>query len=216
MPTVGVLERGRQVRPNDDEALYEVVNGVKVYPRDEEVDDQTVDGVRDDALYEVVRGVRVEPEPMASRAALLNYELARQLGNHVKGAGLGRVQSEGLFLLDSVSNQQRRPDSAFVSYERWPRTDRVPVGAAWPVVPDLAIEIVSPTDRAEAALEKIREYFEAGVRTVWVVYPELRIAHVFGSFTSIRVVGGEDILDGGEIVPGFRVPLASIFEDLDG
>ena len=215
MSTVAILEQ-RHVRPNDDEALYEVVNGVKVYPRDEEVDDQTVDGVRDDALYEVVGGVRVELPPMATRASYIKTELGFHLTNRAKAGRLGRVDVEGLFLIPRPDDTSRRPDVAFVSYQRWARETALPEGAAWPIVPDLAIEVVSPNDHAEAALDKIREYFEAGVRQVWAVYPELRVIHVFESFTTIRVVAGDGVLEGGEVVPGFRLPMATLFEDLDG
>jgi Uma2 family endonuclease len=216
MSTVSLLEPGRLVRPNDDETLYEIVNGVKVYPRDEEADDRTVDGVRDDALYEVVGGVRVELPPMASRASHIKSDLGIYLGNHAKTARLGRVEVEGLFLIPRTDGTSRRPDVAFISYERWAREKAIPEGAAWPLIPDLAVEVVSPNDPAEAALAKIREYFDAGVRQVWAVYPELRVVHVFESFTTIRVVTGEGVLEGGEVVPGFRLPMATLFEDLDG
>ena len=215
MSTALVLDREQDVRPNDDEALYEVVNGVKVYPRDE-VDDHTVDGVRDDALYEVVRGVRVELPPMASRASFIKTELGMHLGTHAKAAKLGRVDVEGLFLIPRPDGTSRRPDVAFISYERWAREKAIPEGAAWPFAPDLAVEVVSPNDQAEAALAKIREYFEAGVRQVWAVYPELRVVHVFESFSTIRVVTGDGVLDGGEVLPGFRLPMPTLFEDLDG
>ena len=81
------------------------------------------------------------------------------------------------------------------------------------MVPDLAVEVVSPTDRAEAGLDKVREYFEAGVQLVWVIYPKLRVVHVFESFTRIRVLTRADDLDGGALLPGFRLPLATLFED---
>ncbi|HEX8204273.1 MAG TPA: Uma2 family endonuclease, partial [Isosphaeraceae bacterium] len=109
---------------------------------------------------------------------------------------------------------QRRPDVAFVSDERWPRRRAVPEEeAAWNVIPDLAVEVVSPTDRDEAGLAKVREYFQAGVRLVWKVYPRERVVHVYESFTTIRVRTRADDLDGGEVVPGFRLPLATLFEE---
>ena len=85
---------------------------------------------------------------------------------------------------------------------------------AWDVVPDLVVEVVSPTDKADDLLEKVEEYFLAGVVQVWVVYPRRRVVHVFESFTQIKVTAEGQELDGGTILPGFRVPLATLFEDL--
>jgi Uma2 family endonuclease len=194
-----------------EESLYEVVNGVIIRPLEETggvIDDQAVD----DPLYEIVNGVRVE-SPMSNWAVLANTAIGCHLGIYAIAAGVGRVLSEGLFLLEPNAPNNRRPDVAFVSYERWPRETPVP-DDAWPVAADLAVEVISPTDRAEAALAKVKEYLDAGVRLVWVVYPALRVVHVFESFTTIRVVSGADILDGGTVVPGFQIPLSALFEAL--
>ena len=84
---------------------------------------------------------------------------------------------------------------------------------AWDVVPDLAIEVVSPTDFAEDLLTKLDEYFRAGVSLVWVVYPSLRLIHVYESMTRIRVATATDELDGGAVLPGFRVAVAALFPE---
>ena len=78
--------------------------------------------------------------------------------------------------------------------------------------PRLAIEVVSPTNLAEDLLAKVDEYFQAGVRQVWVVYPAAARVHVHESPTQIRVLGRGDELDGGPLLPGFRLPLAELFE----
>jgi len=169
--------------------------------------------VSDEPLYEVVRGQRLELPPMGARPTHIGSVLFRYLGPFCEAAGLGRVESEMLFLLNAEDRNQRRPDLAFVSFDRWPRRTPVPDDAAWAVVPDLAVEVVSPTDRDEEGLAKVREYFEAGVRVVWKVYPKERIIHIYDGFTAIRVLSGADAIDGGEAVPGFRLPLADLFED---
>lgn len=166
-----------------------------------------------ETLYEVVNGRRVELPSMGAFPTRVASILGQNLGPFATAKGLGRVDIEMLYRLDDVGDLERRPDVAFVSYQRWPRNRPVPQDAAWDVVPDLAVEVVSPTDRAEAALEKIREYFEAGMRVAWVIYPKLRVVHVFESFTRIRVLTGADDLDGGTLLPGFRLPLATLFED---
>jgi Uma2 family endonuclease len=166
-----------------------------------------------EALYEVVNGRRLELPPMGAFPTRVASILDQNLGPYVKAKRLGRVDVEMLYRLDEAGDLERRPDVAFVSYQRWPRDRPVPEDAAWDVIPDLAVEVVSPTDRAEASLDKVREYFEAGVRVVWVIYPKLRVVHVFESFTRIRVLTGADDLDGGAFVPGFRLSLTTLFED---
>jgi hypothetical protein len=75
------------------------------------------------------------------------------------------------------------------------------------------IDVVYPTDEAWDVLAKIRQYFRVGVRSVWLLYPNLEVFHIFDSFTRIRVLTRDDILDGGEVIPGFQVPLSLVFED---
>ena len=167
----------------------------------------------EEPLYETVRGQRVELPPMGARPTHVASLLSRYLGPYCWAQQLGVVEVEMLFQLDNVERNQRRPDLAFISFDRWPRDRQVPDDPAWSVVPDLAVEVVSPTDRDEDGLDKVREYFEAGVRQVWKVYPRLRVIHVYETYTTIRVVAGLDALEGGAIVPGFRLPLSELFED---
>jgi Uma2 family endonuclease len=110
------------------------------------------------------------------------------------------------------ASRKRCPDVAFVSAERWPLDREIsPYEEAWDVVPDLAVEVVSPTDIAENLLGKVKEYFQAGVRLVWVVYPILRCIHVYEAWNRIKVVTETDELDGGEVLPGFRRALDHVF-----
>lgn len=125
---------------------------------------------------------------------------------------LGVAVGEVPFQLSAPINRNRRPDAAFVSYQRWPKSQRPPESEnAWPVVPDLAVEVVSPTDYAEDLLEKVEEYLRAGVRLVWVVYPRRELLQVYQSLTQIRGLTRQDELDGGDVLPGFRLPLAALF-----
>ena len=164
-------------------------------------------------LYEVVGGVRRELPPMGAFPGQIASTLLYFLAKNARDADLGRVNGEVLYRLDAESRLERRPDVAFVSYERWPKDRPVPEDAAWDVVPDLAVEVVSPTDRAEDLMEKVEQYFEAGVARVWVVYPRRRMVHAFEGFDRVAVVpkGGE--LTGGPLLPAFRLELPTLFED---
>jgi Uma2 family endonuclease len=154
----------------------------------------------------------VELPPMSSRETYLASILIALLGLHARASEQGRVVGEMLFKLDPTRNQKRRPDVAFVSFDRWPKTRRVPATHGWEVVPELAIEVVSPTDAAVDLLEKIEEYFQTGVRRVWVVYPGSRCVYDYESLTTIRVLRVGDRIEGGGLLPGFGLTLADLFE----
>jgi Uma2 family endonuclease len=165
-------------------------------------------------LYEVVNGQRVELPPMATSSNRVASILARKLGNFAEDRGVGRVLMETLHWINESGDLKRRPDDSFVSYSRWPKDRPITDEEAWEVVPELAVEVVSPSDKADDLLEKVEEYFAAGVLQVWVVYPRRRVAHVHPSFTQISVVCEADDLDGAPVLPGFTLALRTLFEDL--
>ncbi len=94
-----------------------------------------------------------------------------------------------------------------------PSIDGIPRTAAWAVIPDLAVEVVSPSNAAEHVTEKIEEYFEVGVRQVWVVFPNQRKIYVYSSPSSVRILTQDDELDGGDVLPGFRLAVATLFDE---
>jgi Uma2 family endonuclease len=117
-----------------------------------------------------------------------------------------------MFHLPPPVHRNRRPDVAFVSYQSYPRERAVPSDdGAWEVVPDLAVEVVSPNDMAEEVMTKVTDYLRAGARLVWVIYPRLVQVIVFESLTQVRGLTRTDTLDGGIVLPGFTLPLATLF-----
>jgi Uma2 family endonuclease len=161
--------------------------------------------------YEVVDGVRVEREPMGAFETVLASWLCYVINRFAAGKKLGLAVNEVLFVLNAARNLHRRPDVAFVSYARWP-TSIVAREPAWNVVPDLAMEIVSPTNLAEEIDRKITDYFQAAVRLVWVFYPDSGRVYVYQSPTHVSILERTDILDGDEVLPGFRLPIAELYE----
>jgi Uma2 family endonuclease len=168
--------------------------------------------VPDDMLYEVVDGKIVEKIVGVYEADIATL-LIRFLAPFVAAHRLGRVLGETIFRIDQAKNLQRRPDVAFVSHARWPAHRKPPKVAVWDMVPDLAIEIVSPSNTADHVQEKIHEYFQAGVSRVWVAYPRQQEVYVYASATQVQIVPLGQDLDGGDLVPGFRLPLTALFED---
>lgn len=161
--------------------------------------------------YEVIDGVRVERESMGAFETMLASWLCHLLNGFAASQKLGVAVSEMLFVLNVSHRLQRRPDVAFVSYARWP-TPVMARESAWNVVPDLAVEVVSPTNLAEEIDNKITDYFQAGVRLVWVLYPDSGRIYVYQSPTQVSIVERTGTLDGGEVLPGFRLPIAQLYE----
>lgn len=150
-----------------------------------------------------VRAVSPANDEHSVIAALLTTELTLYTRQHG-----GMVAVEGGFLLLRNPDTVRGPDVAYIRRERlvgkrW--------GKFWEGAPDLAVEIVSPSNTLKDIQEKIQEYLQAGARLVWVVRPRSRsvVAHYPDGRT--RVYRGDDILDGGDVLPGFTRPLREIF-----
>jgi Uma2 family endonuclease len=166
--------------------------------------------VREEPLYEVINGKIVEMPPMGSFTVEVASILHEYLAPFVRQNGLGRAITEILFRIDEET--QYRPDLAFISHERWPMSRRSPNRRPWNVIPDLPVEVISKNDTAWEVLTKVRTYFEAGSRAVWLIYPNLEVIHVYDSFARIRVLTRADVLDGGDVIPGFRLPIETLFE----
>jgi Uma2 family endonuclease len=169
--------------------------------------------IDDDKLFEVIDGVRVEQFMSAENVFLAN-ELSQQIGAFARPKNLGRSVVEILFELPlSDRSRNRRPDVAFVADERWPRTRPIPSqGNAWAVVPNLAVEFVSPTEQADELMDKVRDFLDAGVQCVWLVYTRQRFVLELESFSRVRGLTEADELDGKSFLPGFRIPVTSLFQ----
>jgi Uma2 family endonuclease len=168
--------------------------------------------IPDDMLYEVVDGQVVEKTTGTFETDIASL-LDQILGTFARANRLGRVFSEMLFRIDIGQDLQRRPDVAFVSHARWPYNRRPRDVPVWDMVPDLAIEVISPSNSASAVQRKVHEYFKAGVIRVWVVYPEQAEVFIYSTPQQIQVVGVGQELDGGDLLAGFRLPVAVLFED---
>jgi Uma2 family endonuclease len=162
-------------------------------------------------FYEVVDDRIVENPPMGALQSFLASCLDQVIGPFARSNQLGSVVVETLFLLDATRGLKRRPDLAFVSIRRWPLKRRIPATECWEVVPDLAVEFMSDTNTAAQVDKKIDEYFEAGVEAIWVIYPETRKVYVYDSATQVRILRVGDELDGGPVVPGFRIAVSDLF-----
>jgi Uma2 family endonuclease len=160
---------------------------------------------------ELVQG-RLVREPLAGyEHGLLANRISFLLTAFVREHRLGDVlTAETGFVLSEDPPTVRGPDVAFVAAERVP-TEGPPAGFAR-FAPDLAVEVVSPSSRLSEVQDKALDYLDAGARLVWVVEPRARRVMVYRSRSDIRVLGLEEELDGGSVLPGFRLPVREIFE----
>src|SRR5436309_11357089 len=116
--------------------------------------------ITDKAMFEIVDGRLEEMEPMSVYAMTVAVFLVSKLQSFAESRRLGNAFMEMLFRLPITKPRSRRPDVAFVSAERWPLDKPIPLtGDSWDVVPDLAVEVVSPSDRANKLERKLTEYF---------------------------------------------------------
>src|SRR5215471_2083980 len=169
----------------------------------------------DDMLYEVVDDQVVELGPMGAHEIWLATELVGYLRNFARQHQLGRVVQELLFDFTAMVQRKRRPDVAFVSYERWPRQRPVPHAEAWEVVPNLVVEVISPSDKGNDILDKVAEYFRVGVECVWVIFIFQEQVYIYESPTQVRILTRADELYGEPVLSHFRLPLAALFEDIE-
>ncbi|CAN5616833.1 Uma2 family endonuclease [soil metagenome] len=165
------------------------------------------DGMR----RELVKGELREMPPAGALHGDAAMNIGALLKNHVKANGLGRVPAAGTgFIIARNPDTTRAPDTGFISKERIP-TEGPPDGY-WELAPDLAVEVVSPNDTATEVQEKAREWIEAGVKLVWVVYPKTRSVVVHKSLKDITTFTEEETLSVEGGVPGFECRVREIFE----
>jgi len=164
-----------------------------------------------DGRLELADGSIVEMAPVGPLHGGLDSNLGELLNRHAREQQLGRVYVNTGFILRRSPDVVRGPDQAFVSTERM-RDRPPPARGFWEVAPDLVVEIVSPDDTADEINQKVREYLAAGTRLVWVVYPRQRQVNVYRASGDVRILFEEGTLDGEDVLPGFRAPLAGLWD----
>ncbi len=159
--------------------------------------------------YELVHGELREMTPAGFRHGKIQLRMGRRLGAYVEQHDLGCVVTEVGFLLERNPDLVRAPDVAFVVKERLPEED-VPI-TYWPGAPDLCAEVVSPNDTYADVQEKACEWIRHGARIVFVVEPERRRVAVHMPAKDVQILHEDDFLDGGGVVPGWRLQVAELF-----
>jgi Uma2 family endonuclease len=165
----------------------------------------------EDRLCELVEGVLVE-KTVGYDESCLTVDLASMIHSFVKAHKLGRVSGpDGMMRL--LPGLVRIPDVAFVSWKRYSQrrgSRKMPQ-----LVPDLAVEVLSEDNTPKEMSRKLDDYFDAGVRLVWFVDPRKRSVKVFTGKKSSKELRESETLTGGRVLPGFSVPLAELFADVE-
>lgn len=166
-----------------------------------------------DLPHELVRGVLRRVMPASGAHGLVVGEVTLNLGQHVRARGLGRVFTEATgFILARDPDTVLCPDVAFVTSER---LAAALLGRPFPeLAPDLAVEVLSPSDRTATVQAKVREYLAAGVCAIWVLDPATRTVRVHQPGGLELLLSEHDALDGGDVVPGFHCLVAALFASL--
>jgi Uma2 family endonuclease len=148
-----------------------------------------------------------EPQPGGVHGCVAG-NLYYLLRSFVSGRNLGRVLIETGFRLSEHPPTVRGPDVAFVSASRLPA--EVPI-SFWTLAPDLAVEVISPSNRPKGIRLKVIDFFEAGTAEVWVVQPRKRTVVIHHANGDTRTVAGDESLI-SELLPGLALSLRDVFQ----
>src|SRR5258708_32338839 len=156
---------------------------------------------------ELINGVIVEKSPSSTENGVLAARIAHLLLGFVAPKRLGYVTGPGT-AYRLGPNSLAQTDAAFISP---PRTGTL--GAReFPVGPDLAVEVVSPSETAASINDKVKAYFGAGTRQVWLVFPTTHSVHVYHASDEVQTLSIEGEIDASSVLPGFTLKVAQIFE----
>ena len=163
--------------------------------------------------YELVDGELVERK-MSWESSHVAMRAGRILATFVDARRLGFVSGadNGMQLVPGDRTTLRYADVSFTERSRVPGGRPSELGHQQGP-PDLAVEVVSPNDLASEVAGKVELYLSSGVRLVWVIYPDRRIVHVYRPGGPDSRLSGDDILDGEDVVPGFRVPITDLWAE---
>ncbi len=160
---------------------------------------------------ELIRGVLCETMASGQDHGKYVLNLGGELRNFVKPRRLGSLMaSDSGVWLERDPDTVREPDIAFISAEKSPLGVSVPGYSV--AVPDLVVEIASPSDTRREVNDKARMWHSHGVRLVWAAYPDTRTVDVHPEDGSVFTLTEDDTLDGGDVLPGFTCPVRGIFD----
>jgi Uma2 family endonuclease len=161
-----------------------------------------------DVLYELADGFLVEKETTAYTSFVAS-RLACDLSEYLEPRRTGQIIQYAAFLLNESGSNRRRPDVAFISAASWPLDVMPSLTGDWDVVPELAVECTIRGESIARILQKLRDYFSAGVREVWVIIPEGQSVQTYRSLNDVRTYCVADQLR-SEIFPDWTLSISEL------
>lgn len=168
---------------------------------------------QDGHRYELVNGELIDVGNSGMEHGWFASNLMIVLGGFVRTHKLG-VMCDSSTAFAMKNGNRRSPDVSFVAKERLQGLRRLPKGF-FQGAPDLAVEVLSPSNTVEEIHNKIVEYFENGTRLVWVIHPDEQYVLVYHSPSPDRLLRPQDVLEGETVIPGFSLAVSKLFEELD-
>jgi Uma2 family endonuclease len=162
----------------------------------------------DKRLYELVDGVLVE-KVMSTKEGLLAGVILYFIWGFLRQNDLG-LALPGDSAVRLRIGLVRIPDVSFISWDRLPK-DELPDEAIASVIPDLGVEVISKSNTKKEMERKLEDYFRSGVRLVWFTYPNTQTARIYTSPTKFKRIDKDQDLTGGDVLPGFNLPLRELF-----
>ena len=160
---------------------------------------------------ELIRGVLCKTMASGGEHGETVVNLVIALGQFVKPRRLGRLAaSDSGILLERSPDTVREPDIVFFSAEKIPLDVRVT--GYYEEIPDIVVEVASPSDSVRAVNDKARMWLSFGTRLVWVLHPNTRSVDVHPQSGAITTLTDDDTLTGGDVLPGFECSLSNIFD----
>ena len=159
-----------------------------------------------DRRFELIHGeiVEVSPNKRHGRIAL---RIGHYILDYLEEHPIGDADVEVRHKMPDDEHNAVMPDVAFTTHERDGAEDEDLV----PRMPDLAVEVKSPNDRNVSLRDKAAYYLANGARMVWVVYPDKKHVEVYQPDADIQMLTLDDVIDGGDVLPGFTLPVRKVF-----
>jgi Uma2 family endonuclease len=161
-----------------------------------------------DRRTELVRGIIQVREPPGYAHGVTVVEIVSAIRNYLDTNPIGVAAAEAGYVTERGPDTVRGPDASFMTYGR---AKEVKGYGFSHVAPDLAVEVLSPSNTPREIEKKVAEYFTMGARLVWIADPKKRTVTVLAPEALPFVVAGDEFLDGGDVLPGFRVQVKKLF-----
>jgi len=191
------------------------LNRIRLFPSPGRATEQDLltSNDRKSSLTELIDGTLVE-KALGHFEARLAFVIAHLIEIYNTTRNLGVVYADGC--VTRLSPEQIRiPDVCFFRWTTFPN-EKLPTEQILDIAPDLAVEVISPTNTSAEMERKLTEYFQAGTRLVWYFYPKTESVRVFRSPKEYRDLNQEMVLEGGDVLPGFEITVKALFDQASG